>query len=111
MPAGRRVQRQPTHASDQLRLLLSSPNLELYEFPWPVVYFRQSTRFRARGTGVPERSLRHKVARFAAIEIRRLFEQEPRPAWKVDLKAMATIGRLQAKPALTQQGAQSGLYA
>jgi transposase InsO family protein len=71
------VQRQPTDAWDQLRLLVTSPEQETYELLRPVVLFGQSARSRARETGVPERSLRRKVARFTAVGMHSLFEQEP----------------------------------
>lgn len=80
MPAGPRPRHQPTDDWDQLRLLVTSPEQETYELLRPVVLFGQSARARAQETGVPERSLRRKVARFAAAGMRSLFEQEPEPA-------------------------------
>ena len=80
MPAASRPRRPPTDAWDQLRLLVTSPEQDAYELLRPVVLFGQSARSRARETGVPERSLRRKVARFAAAGMHSLFEQEPEPA-------------------------------
>ena len=80
MPAGPRPRRQPTDDWDQLRLLVATPEQEAYELLRPVVLFGQSARSRARETGVPERSLRRKAARFEAAGMRSLFEQKPEPA-------------------------------
>jgi transposase len=80
MPAGPRAQRQPTDVWDQLRLLVTAPEQETYELLRPVVLFGQSARSRARETGVPERTLRRKAARFAAAGMRSLFDLEPEPA-------------------------------
>ena len=80
MPAGPRPRREPTDDWDQLRLLVATLEQETYELLRPVVHFGQSTRARAWKTGVPERSLRRKVARFAAVGMRSLFAQDPEPA-------------------------------
>ena len=80
MSADPRRRCQPTDESDQLRLLVASPAQETYELLRPVVLFGQTARSRAREAGVPERSLRRKVARFEARGMRSLFEGEPDPA-------------------------------
>ncbi|HEU4955508.1 MAG TPA: helix-turn-helix domain-containing protein, partial [Gemmatimonadales bacterium] len=80
MPAPARSRRQPTEDWDHLRLLVTSPEQETYELLRPVVLFGQPTPARARETGVAERSLRRKVARFAAAGMRSLFEPEEPPA-------------------------------
>ena len=80
MSAGPRPQRQPTDDWQQLRLLVTSPEQETYELLRPIVLFGQPAAARARETGVPERTLRRKVARFAADGMRSLFEPEPEPA-------------------------------
>lgn len=80
MPADPRAQRQRTDDWDQLRLLVATPEQEPSELLRPVVLFGQSARSRARETGAPERSLRRKAARFAALGMRSLFDLEPEPA-------------------------------
>jgi transposase len=79
MPAAAPSRRQPTDDWNQLRLLVTSPEQATYELLRPIVLFGQSARSRAREAGVPERTLRRKVARFAAAGMRSLFEQEPEP--------------------------------
>lgn len=79
MPTGPRPQRQATDDWEQLSLFVTSPEQALYEILRPVVLFVQSARPRARETGIPERSLRRKAARFAAVGMRSLFESEPIP--------------------------------
>src|SRR5215211_7092918 len=80
MPAAAPPRRQPTDDWQQLRLLVTSREQETYELLRPLVLFGQPVLSRARETGVPERSLRRKVARFAAAGMRSLFEQVPEPA-------------------------------
>ncbi|MDP9358109.1 MAG: helix-turn-helix domain-containing protein [Chloroflexota bacterium] len=72
--------RQPTDDWQQLRLLVASPEQETYELLRPLVLFGQPVRARARETGVPERTLRRKVARFAAAGMRSLFQADDTPA-------------------------------
>jgi putative transposase len=76
MPAGSRPRHQPTDDWDQLRLLIASPEQETYEQVRPIVLFGQSPTTRAHQTGVPERTLRRKAARFAASGMRSLFEAD-----------------------------------
>jgi transposase len=80
MASGSRSRHQPTDDWAQLRLLIASPEQETYEQMRPIVLFGQSPATRARETGVPERTLRRKVARFEAIGMRSLFEVEAPPA-------------------------------
>ena len=80
MPAGPRPRREPTDDWDQLRLLVASPEQETYELLRPIVLFGQPTAARARETGVPERTLRRKAARFDAAGMRSLFEPDDPPA-------------------------------
>ena len=75
-----RPQRQPTDDWDQLRLLVTSPEQETYELLRPIVLFGQPPAARARETGVPERTLRRKAARFAATGMRSLFAVAAEPA-------------------------------
>ena len=56
----------------------TSPEQETYELLRPIVLFGQPTGDRARETGVPERTLRRKVARFDAIGMRSLFDRDRR---------------------------------
>src|SRR5688572_29926859 len=79
MPAAAPSRRQPTDDWQQLRLLGTSPEQATYELLRPLVLFGQPVRSRARETGVPERTLRRKVARFAATGMRSLFEVEDPP--------------------------------
>ena len=79
MPATERSPRQPTDDWQQLRLLVTSAEQATYELVRPLVLFGQPVRERARETGVAERTLRRKVARFAASGMRSLFESEPSP--------------------------------
>jgi hypothetical protein len=64
MPRARRPRRQPTDDWQQLRLLVTSPEQAAYELLRPIVLFGQAPTARAWETGVPERTLRRKVARF-----------------------------------------------
>jgi transposase len=79
MPAGSRPRREPTDEWSQLRLLATSPEQETYELLRPIVLFGQPASDRARETGTPERTLRRKVARFAAAGMRSLFAGEDPP--------------------------------
>ncbi|MDP9071142.1 MAG: helix-turn-helix domain-containing protein, partial [Actinomycetota bacterium] len=63
-----------------MRLLVTSPEQAAYELLRPLVLFGHPVRARARETGVPERTLRRKVARFAATGMRSLFEVDDPPA-------------------------------
>src|SRR5215211_8737029 len=80
MPPAVRPRRDPTDAWAQIRLLVASPEQETYELLRPIVLFGQPPATRARETGVPERTLRRKAARFDAHGMRSLFEVEPPPA-------------------------------
>ena len=80
MPAAAPPRRQPTDDWQQLRLLVTSREQETYELLRPLVLFGQPVLARARETGVPERTLRRKVARFAAAGMRSLFEVDGAPA-------------------------------
>ena len=80
MPPAARPRRDPTDDWVQIRLLAASPEQETYELLRPVVLFGQPPAARARDTGVPERTLRRKVARFDAHGMRSLFELDPPPA-------------------------------
>jgi transposase InsO family protein len=80
MAAGARRRPRPTDDWEQLRLLVGSPEQATYEQLRPIVLFGQSTAARSRETGVPERTLRRKAARFATIGMRSLFEPEEPPA-------------------------------
>jgi putative transposase len=62
-----------------MRLLVTSAEQATYELLRPLVLFGQPIRARARETGVAERTLRRKVARFAAAGMRSLFEVEDPP--------------------------------
>jgi putative transposase len=79
MPATERLPRQPTDDWQQLRLLVTSSAQATYELLRPLVLFGQPVRERARETGASERTLRRKVARFAAIGMRSLFAPESSP--------------------------------
>ena len=79
MPGSSRPRRDPTDAWDQLRLLVTSPEQETYELLRPIVLFGQPAAARARETGMPERTLRRRVVRFAAIGMRSLFDEPMSP--------------------------------
>ena len=79
MPATPRLRRQATDDWDQLRLLVSSPEQATYELLRPIVLFGQDTGTRERETGVLARTLRRKVARFAATGMRSLFAPDDPP--------------------------------
>jgi hypothetical protein len=74
MPPAARPRRHPTDDGSQLRLLSASPEQEIYELLRPIVQFGQPPAARARETGVPERTLRGKAARFDANRMRSFFE-------------------------------------
>ena len=80
MPATERSPRQPTDDWQQLRLLVTSSEQATYELLRPLVLFGQPVRARARETGVSARTLRRKVARFAASGMRSLFASDDPPA-------------------------------
>jgi hypothetical protein len=80
MAAAEHPRRQPIDDWQQLRLLVTSPEQATYELLRPLVLFGQPVRARARETGVPERTLRRKVTRFAAHGMRSLFEADGPPA-------------------------------
>src|SRR5262245_31205958 len=90
MPAGPRPRRDRTDDWDQLRLLVASPAQETYELLRPIVLFGHSIPARAQQTGVPERTLRRKVARFDAHGMHSLFD--------LDALAPPTTGRRQLPP-------------
>ncbi len=71
-----RPRQDPTDEWDQLRLLVTSPEQRTYEVLRPIVLFGQPILVRARETGMPERTLRRKVARFDAGGMRSLFDLE-----------------------------------
>src|SRR4051794_29773328 len=73
MPGGSQPRREPTDDWNQLRLLVASPEQETYELLRPIVLFGQPISRRARETGVPERTLRRRVARFDVLGMRSLF--------------------------------------
>src|SRR5918999_1615653 len=79
MPAAARPRRQPTDDWQQLRLIVASPAQASYELLRPIVLFGQPPAERAHQTGVSERTLRRKVARFEATGMRALLEPDPPP--------------------------------
>jgi hypothetical protein len=81
MPAGPRPRREPTDDWNQLRLLVASSEQETYELLGPIVLFGQPIPRRAREIGVPERTLRRRVAHFDALGMRSLFADltDPQP--------------------------------
>ena len=80
MPPSTRPRHDPTDEWIQVRLLVTSPAQETYELLRPIVLFGRPPSVRARETGVTERTLRRKAARFDAIGMRSLFELDPPPA-------------------------------
>ena len=80
MARASRSSRGPTEEWSQLRLLVRSPEQATYELLRPIVLFGQPAGTRARETGVPERTLRRKAARFAAQGMRSLFPELAPPA-------------------------------
>jgi putative transposase len=79
MPVTPGPRHQPTDDWDQLRLLVSSPEQATYELLRPIVLFGESASVRAQETDVPARTLRRKVARFAATGMRSLFAPDEPP--------------------------------
>src|SRR5688572_15651100 len=79
MATAARPRRQPTDDWQQLRLLVNSPEQATYELLRPVVLFGQTPTIRSQQTGVSERTVRRKVARFAARGMRSLFEPDDPP--------------------------------
>jgi putative transposase len=69
-----------TNDWNQLRLLVTSPEQETYELLRPIVLFGQPIRARARETGMPERSVRRRISRYAAAGMRSLFAAEVEPS-------------------------------
>jgi hypothetical protein len=80
MTAAAHPRRQPTDDWQQLRLLVASPEQAAYELLRPIVLFGRPPRERAQETGVPERTLRRKTARFNTSGMRSLFEADDPPA-------------------------------
>ena len=80
MPAGSRARRETTDEWAQLRLLVGSPEQATYELLRPIGLFGQPATTRVLETEVAARTLRHKVARFAAARMRSLFEPDAPPA-------------------------------
>jgi transposase len=80
MPPAARPRHDSTDDWVQIRLLAASPEQETYELLRPIVLFGQPPATRALETGVPERTLRRKAARFDAHGMRSLFELDPPPA-------------------------------
>ncbi len=74
----RRRRCQPTDDWQQLRLVVTSRAQETYELLRPIVLFGQPPRKRAAETGVSERTLRRKAARFAQLGMQSLFA-DPAP--------------------------------
>ncbi len=79
MPPAARPRHDPTDDWQQIRLFVGSPEQETYELLRPIVLFGQPPPERAQATGVPERTLRRKAARFDATGMRSLFELDPLP--------------------------------
>jgi len=69
-----RPRRELTNEWAQLHLLVTSPEQHAYEVLRPVVLFGQPIPARARETGIPERTLRRKVACFDVRGMRSLFD-------------------------------------
>lgn len=81
MPAGPRPRHEPSADWNQIRLLVTSPEQATYEVLRPIVLFGQPIPERSRETGMPERTLRRRVARFEALGMRSLFADlmDPQP--------------------------------
>jgi transposase len=79
MASAARRRHESTDDWQQLRLLVASPEQATYELLRPVVLFGRPIAARARETGVAERTVRRKVARFTARGMRSLFEPEAPP--------------------------------
>jgi len=99
MPTGPRPCREPTDDWNQLRLLSTSPEQEPYELLRPIVLFGQPIPRRARETGVPERTLRRRVARFEARGMRSLFADltDPPPDRRLPAEIRQAIVALKAE--------------
>jgi putative transposase len=80
MPSAARPRRQSTDDWSQVQLFVASPEQATYEILRPIVLFGQPIPDRARETGVPERTLRRKAARFDVAGMRSLFDRDPSPA-------------------------------
>jgi transposase len=80
MPSAARPRRQSTDDWSQVQLFVASPEQATYEILRPIVLFGQPILDRARETGVPERTLRRKAARFDVAGMRSLFDRDPSPA-------------------------------
>ena len=98
MASPRRVQIPAMASWDQLRLLITSPEQEIYERLRPVVLFGMTPATRARETGVPVRTLRRKASRFAAAGMRGLFEAEETPAATDRRRLPLGIRRVNVEP-------------
>jgi len=79
MPPAARPRHDPTNDWTQIQLFVTSPEQATYELLRPIVLFGLPPAVRARETGVPERTLRRKAARFDAHGMRSLFELDPPP--------------------------------
>lgn len=79
MPPAARPRRQPTDDWSQVQLFVASAEQATYEILRPIVLFGQLPADRARETGVPERTLRRKAARFDVAGMRSLFDLDPPP--------------------------------
>ena len=79
MSPAARSRNDPTDDWAQIQLFATSPEQATYELLRPIVLFGQPASTRARDTGVPERTLRRKAARFDALGMRSLFELDPPP--------------------------------
>ena len=82
-----RPRHQPTDDWTQIQFLIASPEQETYELLRPIVLFGQASAVRARETGIPERTLRRKVARFEVTGMRSLFDLDP-PRFKGDRRRL-----------------------
>jgi hypothetical protein len=72
MPATPGMRRHQTDQCNQLRLLASAPEQSTYELLRLIVLFGQLIPARARETGMPERTVQRKVARFVSTGLRGL---------------------------------------
>jgi hypothetical protein len=75
MPKRKRFPIAPSDDWTQLRLLLTGEEQKTYELIRPVVLFGRSPALRARDTGVPERTIYRKAARFATRGMAGLFTE------------------------------------
>ncbi len=74
MPTTKRAPREATEDWEQLRIFATWPQQATYELLRPIVLSGRTPAARARETGVAERTLRRKAARFDAIGMASLFE-------------------------------------